>query len=38
MSERQLERLYAGLLKLAALPDEELRALVASLLAGTQDA
>jgi hypothetical protein len=32
MSERELERLYAGLLKLAALPDEELRALVASLL------
>jgi hypothetical protein len=37
MSERQLERLYAGLLKLAALPDEELRALVGSLLADTQD-
>jgi hypothetical protein len=32
MSERQLERLYAGLLKLAALPDEELRAVVSSLL------
>jgi hypothetical protein len=32
------ERLYAGLLKLAALPDHELRALVASLLADTQDA
>jgi hypothetical protein len=32
MSERELERLYAGLLKLAALPDAELRALVASLL------
>ena len=32
MSERELERLYAGPLKLAALPDEELRALVASLL------
>ena len=25
MSERELERLYAGLLKLAALPDEELQ-------------
>jgi hypothetical protein len=32
MSERELERLYAGLLKLAALPDEELRVLVGSLL------
>jgi hypothetical protein len=38
MSERGLERLHAGLLKLAALPDEELRALVASLLAGAEDA
>jgi hypothetical protein len=38
MSERELERLYAGLLKLAALPDEELRALVGNLLADTQDA
>jgi hypothetical protein len=38
MSERELERLYAGLLKLAALPDEELHALVGSLLADTQDA
>jgi hypothetical protein len=37
MSERELERLYACLLKLAALPDEELRALVGSLLAETQD-
>jgi hypothetical protein len=37
MSEHELERLYAGLLKLAALPDEELRALVGSLLAETQD-
>jgi hypothetical protein len=37
MSERELERLYAGLLKLAALPDEEPRALVGSLLADTQD-
>jgi hypothetical protein len=38
MSEHELERLYAGLVKLAALPDEELRALVDSLLAETQDA
>jgi hypothetical protein len=37
MSERELERLHAGLLKLGALPDDELRALVGSLLAGTQD-
>ena len=36
MSERELERLYAGLLKLAVLPDEELRALVASLLEGEE--
>jgi hypothetical protein len=33
MSERELERSYAGLLKLAALPDKELRAVIASLLA-----
>ena len=38
MSERELERLYAGLLKLAGLADEELRALAGSLLAGTGDA
>jgi hypothetical protein len=38
MSERELERLHAGLLKLAALPEEELRALVASLLEDTQQA
>jgi hypothetical protein len=37
-SERELERLYAGLLKLAALPEEELRALVGSLLTDTPDA
>jgi hypothetical protein len=36
MSERELERLHAGLLRLAALPDEELRALVASLLEGEE--
>jgi hypothetical protein len=38
MSDRELERLQAGLLKLAGLPDEELRALVGSLLGGTEDA
>ena len=38
MSERELERLYAGLLKLAVLPDEELHALAGSLLAGTEGA
>jgi hypothetical protein len=32
MSRAQLESLYAGLTKLAVLPDEELRALVGSLL------
>jgi hypothetical protein len=36
MSERELERLYAGLVKLAALPDQEVRALVASLLEDEQ--
>jgi hypothetical protein len=36
MSERELERLHAGLLKLAALPDEDLRALVGSLLEGEE--
>jgi hypothetical protein len=38
MSERELETLFAGLLKLAALPDGELHALVGSLLADTEDA
>jgi hypothetical protein len=38
MSERELELLHAGLLKLAALPGSDLRALVGSLLAGTQGA
>jgi len=38
MSERELERLYAGLLRVAALPEEELRALVGSLSTGMQDA
>jgi hypothetical protein len=37
MSERELERVYAGLVKLAALPDEELRVLIGSLLAETED-
>ena len=36
MSERELERLHAGLLKLAALPDEGLHALVGSLLEGEE--
>ena len=36
MSERELETLYAGLLRLAALPDEELHALVGSLLEGEE--
>ena len=36
LSEAQLERLHAGLLKLAALPDEQLGALVGSLLEGEQ--
>jgi hypothetical protein len=38
LSERELERVHAGLLKLAALPGRELQALVESLLAGTEDA
>jgi hypothetical protein len=38
MSERELEQLYAGLVKLAALPDEELRSLVEHLLTGSQGA
>jgi hypothetical protein len=33
MSEAQLERLYAGLTRLAALPATELQSLVANLLA-----
>jgi hypothetical protein len=36
MPERELERLHAGLMKLAALPEEELRALVGSLLEGEE--
>jgi hypothetical protein len=38
MSEAQLERLYAGLTRLAELPPNELQALVASLLADEADA
>jgi hypothetical protein len=38
MSEAQLERLYAGLTRLAELPPNELQALVASLLADQADA
>jgi hypothetical protein len=37
MSERELERLYAGLLRGATLPHEEFRALIGSLLAETED-
>jgi len=36
MSERELERLYAGLLRLATPPDEELHALIGSLLGGDE--
>jgi hypothetical protein len=36
VSERELERVYAGLLKIAALPGEELRVLVARLLEDEQ--
>jgi hypothetical protein len=35
MSERELERLHAGLVKLAALPAEEVQALVRHLLTDT---
>ncbi len=38
MSEAQLENLYAGLVRIAALPPNELQALVQSLLAGNEDA
>jgi hypothetical protein len=37
MSERELERLYAGLLKLAVLPDQHLHALLTSVLADEVD-
>jgi hypothetical protein len=36
MLERELERLHAGLLRLAPLPADELRALVESLLGGEE--
>jgi hypothetical protein len=38
MSEAELERLYAGLTRLAELPPNELQALVQSLLADKEDA
>jgi hypothetical protein len=38
MSEAQLERLYAGLVRLAALPGDELQELVASLRSDKEDA
>ena len=38
MPERELERLYAGLLRFAALPDEELQALVGGLLVDKEHA
>jgi hypothetical protein len=38
MSEAELEGLYAGLVRIAALPPEELQALVQSLLADKEDA
>jgi hypothetical protein len=37
MSEAELERLHAGLMRLAAPPDKELHALVTSLLAHEAD-
>jgi hypothetical protein len=37
MSERELERLYAGLLKIAALPDDHLHSLLTSVLADEVD-
>jgi hypothetical protein len=36
LSDAELERLHAGLLKLAALSDDELRALLGRLLAGDE--
>jgi hypothetical protein len=38
MSEAHLERLHAGLVRIAALPPKELQALVESLLASNEDA
>jgi hypothetical protein len=37
MSEAQLESLYAGLVRIAALPPNELQAVVESLLADKDD-
>ena len=37
MSDAQLERLYAGLTRLATLPGHELQALIASLLVENED-
>jgi hypothetical protein len=38
MSEAQLEALYAGLVRIAALPSNELQMLVQRLLAGKEEA
>jgi hypothetical protein len=38
MSEAQLESLYAGLVRIAALPPNELQALIQSLVAENEDA
>jgi hypothetical protein len=38
MSRAQLESLYAGLVRIAALPPTELQALVESLVAENEDA
>jgi hypothetical protein len=38
MSEAELERLHAGLMRLAALPEKELHELVTSLLVEEADA
>jgi hypothetical protein len=38
MSEAELERLHAGLVRIAALPDKQLHVLVRSLLAEKEDA
>jgi hypothetical protein len=37
MSEAQVQRLHAGLVKLATLPDEHLHALLTSVLADEED-
>jgi hypothetical protein len=38
MSEAQLEALYAGLVRIAALPSREMQALIQSQLADKEDA